>query len=86
LVVLVDSGSVSCAELFARLMQIEKQGVVMDDHSAGAVMEFDITAKELEHRDFLWRVRYRCRSDYDERKKFGVRWRDARRTDSPYRN
>lgn len=42
--VLIDRNSASASELFARVIQLERRGQVIGDHSAGAVME----AREFE--------------------------------------
>ena len=47
LVVLIDSESSSAAEVFARVIQLEKRGTVIGDQSAGAVMRGKYISHEL---------------------------------------
>lgn len=46
-VVIVDGDSGSSAELFARVIQLEKRGVVIGDRTAGAVMEGKLYSREM---------------------------------------
>lgn len=47
IVILIDSGSASAAEHFARLMQIEKRAVVIGDRSAGALETSEIFERSV---------------------------------------
>jgi carboxyl-terminal processing protease len=56
LIVLVNSESMSAAELFSRVVQIEKRGLVLGDNSAGRVMEARFYQHELSGRVIFYGV------------------------------
>ncbi|MBA3353649.1 MAG: hypothetical protein H0U23_14730 [Blastocatellia bacterium] len=47
IVVLIDSGSASASEVFSRVIQLEKRGIVLGDQSAGAVMESKYFGRQM---------------------------------------
>jgi carboxyl-terminal processing protease len=53
LIVLIDSESTSAAEIFARVMQLEKRGRVIGDISGGRVMQSIRFSSQLDSRDLV---------------------------------